>query len=353
MKKMVIDGRHLTGTVRGGVQRYLSEILAELDKIAEPGEYEILIPEKTDILSEYTHIGVVKYGKLQGLLWEQICLPLYLWKKRLYGVFPCTIVPILYPRGIAVLHDVMMAKQPELGDSFSSSAARKLLLLNYKIAAGHADIVCTVSEHSKKDISELYGTELDKICVIGNAWQHIRRIGTDDSWMKKYPQMKEGEYYFSLSANRKQKNFKWIYEMAKRHPDAVFAMAGTQEEWQREQEYEAPNIIHMGYLSDEAVKSCMRHCKAFLFPSLYEGFGIPPMEALAVGAKIVVARTSCLPEIYKDSAYYIDPYCYDYDLEQLLNGTTAPEDAVLSRFSWELSARKLHEVCRRLLSESR
>ena len=66
---MIIDGRQLTGTVRGGVQRYLSEILAELDKIAEPGEYEILIPEKTDILSEYTNIGVVKYGKLQGLLW--------------------------------------------------------------------------------------------------------------------------------------------------------------------------------------------------------------------------------------------------------------------------------------------
>lgn len=348
MKRIVIDGRQMTGTIRGGVQRYISEILMELDKIANPGEYEILIPQKTNICYHYKNIKIVNYGKIQGLLWEQICLPFYLWKNKLYGVFPCTIVPLLYPKGAAVLHDVMIAKKPELGDSFSNPAAKKLLLMNYKIAARHASVVCTVSENSKRDISELYGVKAGDIFVIGNAWQHIMRVETDDGWMKQHPEIKPGEYYFSLSANRKQKNFKWIYEMAKRNPDRIFAMAGTQEEWQREQEYKAPNIIHLGYISDGTIKSLMRHCKAFLFPSLYEGFGIPPMEALAAGAKIVVARTSCLPEIYQESAYYIDPYCYDIDLERLLESETAPAEEVLSQYSWELSARKLYEVCKKL-----
>lgn len=350
MKKVVIDGRQLSGDVKGGVQRYIYEILAELDKIVERGEYEILIPKKTSLAYKYQNIEIVNYGNLQGLLWEQICLPFYLWKNKSWGIFPCTIVPLLYPRGIAILHDVMMAKRPELGDSFSSPIAKKLLLINYKIAAKYADIVGTVSENSKRDIYELYGRKLEDIYVIGNAWQHINRVKKDDSWMEKYPRLQKGEYYFSLSANRKQKNFKWIYEMARRNPNNIFAIAGTQEEWQREQEYNAPNIIHLGFISDGIVKSLMSNCKAFLFPSIYEGFGIPPMEALAAGAKIIVAKTSCLPEIYRDSAYYIDPYCYDIDLEQLLNREVAPAEEVLNRFSWELSAHKLNEVCKKILS---
>lgn len=351
MKKIVIDGRQLTGSVKGGVQRYIYEILIELDRIVKFGEYEIIIPEKASIDYKYKNIEIVNFGKLQGLLWEQICFPFYLWKNKSWGIFPCTIVPLLYPRGVAILHDVMMAKKPELGDSFSNPITKKLLLVNYKIAAKYANIVGTVSENSKRDISELYGRKLEDIYIISNAWQHIKRVDMDDSWMERYPQLRKGEYYFSLSANRKQKNFKWIYEMAQRNPNTIFAMAGTQEEWQREQEYDVPNIVHLGYISDGIVKSLMYNCKAFLFPSIYEGFGIPPMEALAVGAKIIIAKTSCLPEIYGDSAYYIDPYCYDIDLEQLLCMKVAPAKEVLDRFSWEMSAHKLNEVCKKLGTE--
>ena len=347
-RSVVIDGRQLTGNIGGGVQRYISEILFELDKLVKPGEYEILIPKKTNIVCEYKNIKIVNYGRLRGLLWEQICLPFYLWKNKLYGVFPCTIVPLLYPKGIVVLHDVMIASRPELGDSFSNPLAKKLLLANYRIAARHADAVCTVSENSRKDISEIYGKDLDDIHVIGNAWQHMERVQMDDSWRKKYPQLKEGKYYFSLSANRKQKNFKWIYEMAIRNPNVIFAMAGTREEWQRVQEYEAPNIIHLGFVSDGEVKSLMHHCKAFLFPSFYEGFGIPPMEALSAGAKIVIANSSCLPEIYRDSAYYIDPYSYDINLEELLKNKVAPAENVLNRYSWKISACKLNEICKNI-----
>jgi len=346
-KKIVIDGRHLVG-MTGGVQRYLHEILNELDKIASPDDYEILVPKKLDVKNQYKNIKIIKYGNLNGLLWEQLCLPFYIWKNKAYGIFPCTIVPLLYPKGIAILHDVMMAKHPELADSFSNPIAKKLLLVNYKIAATHADIIITVSENSKKDIIELYHTNPQNIYIAGNAWQHINRIQYDESWKDTYPQLKSGEFYFSLSANRKQKNFKWIYEMAKRNPHTIFAMAGTQEEWQREQEYSAPNIIHMGYISDEVIKSLMHHCKAFLFPSLYEGFGIPPMEALAAGAKIIIANTSCLPEIYQDSAYYIDPNSYDIDLDNLLCQKVAPPENVLNRFGWDISAKKINDTCKKL-----
>lgn len=349
-KTLIIDGRQLAGQM-GGVQRVIREHLKELDKIASPGDYEILIPNGVTLDTSYKNINIKNYGSLKGLLWEQICFPFYLLKNHYYGFFPCTITSLLYPKGIVALHDVMMAADKSLADNFASPISKNLLLLNYRIAARRAKIIIVFSEFTKNDIIRIYHTPADKIHVIGHGWQHILKVASDDGWKEKYPMLKSGEYYFSLSANRKQKNFKWIYEVAKRNPDSIFAMAGTQEEWQKQIEFDAPNIIHLGFISDGEIRSLMENCKAFLFPSTYEGFGIPPLEALAVGAKIIVANATCLPELYRDSAYYIDPYDYEVDLDKLLETEVAPASEVLERFSWEKAAAEIHKLRSDLLGE--
>ncbi len=345
-KKIVIDGRQLAGPI-GGVQRSIREIVDELDKIAAPGEYEILVPKKSEIQKQYKNIKVVKYGLFNGLLWEQTSLPFYLFTRRCYGFFPCTIVPLLYPKGIAVIHDIMAKSCPLVAESFKG-IQKKLLLLDYHMACRHADIVATDSEFSKQDILKWYHTPEERIEVVYLSWQHILRVEPDDGWMKRYPQLRSGEFYFSLSANRKQKNFKWIYEVSKRNPDTIFAIAGTREERQSQETFDAPNILYLGYISDGEIRSLMKHCKAFLFPSIYEGFGMPPMEALAAGARIIVANASCLPELYRGSAHYIDPYDYDVDLDRLLEDEVDPPQKVLERFGWDKSAKKIHELAKKL-----
>ena len=93
------------------------------------------------------------------------------------------------------------------------------------------------------------------------------------------------------------------------------------------------------------VGSLYKNCKAFIFPSIHEGFGIPPMEALSQGAKIIVANTTCLPEIYQGCAIYVDPYDTNVDLDKLLKDNEVDDsNKVLARYSWKESALKLYKL---------
>ena len=335
-----IDGRHLISGVHGGVQRFLGEIVAELDKTAKPGEYEICIPEGASVSGSYRNIPVVRYGRLQGLLWEQVSLARYLRKNRRYGIYPCSVVPFTYCKGIAIIHDIMCKTVPMVAKNMNP-VLRLLLTGNFAVAARKATLIGTVSDYSRQEIVKAYAVEPERVFLIHNAWQHFERVVSDDSWKKDHPELVPGEFYFSLSANRIQKNYKWIFEVAKRNPESLFVIAGTQEEWQKQIEFEAKNILHLGELSDGNVRSLMENCKAFLFPSLYEGFGIPPLEALSAGAKIIISNASCLPEIYGDGAHYIDPYDYEADLDRLLAEPVAPAETVLGKYSWEKTAKQL------------
>ena len=95
----------------------------------------------------------------------------------------------------------------------------------------------------------------------------------------------------------------------------------------------------------------MRHCKAFLHPAVFEGFGIPPLEALSQGAKILLSNASCLPELYGDTAAYFDPCGYDVDLDALLAQPVSKPDKLLEKYSWDKTARFWAEQFRRYAVE--
>ena len=108
------------------------------------------------------------------------------------------------------------------------------------------------------------------------------------------------------------------------------------------------NIFFTGYISDSQVKALMKGCRAFIHPAVYEGFGIPPLEAMSCGAQVIASNATCLPELYEDAVHYIDPHDYNVDLESLLQEPVAPPDEILEKFSWEKEAKKLLEILRKL-----
>lgn len=356
----VIDGSFLLEPPLG-VQRYACEITKQLDKlmpdISDKVRLELVVPEtaKTysgeelcDLQKNYQHIHIESFGVRTGRAWEQIDFPRYLRKRGAKGISLCNTVPLQSKGGIVCIHDIVFQTHPEYftepGD-WHEVLFRKMM---YNHAFKNADRIITVSNFSRNEILENYRLKNPNICVAGNAWQHYDREDVDETIFEEYPQIKRKEYYYYLASLAPNKNLNWILENAKHNPEKLYVLSGKSLGDKSGVE-KLSNVLCTGYVSDARARALMKHCRAFLFPSTYEGFGIPPMEALCMGARIVLGNIPSLKEIYKNAAYYIDcdnPHC---DIDKLISEKQVePAETVLSRFSWKNSAEKIADILTKL-----
>ena len=327
-----------------GIQRYSIELLAALDEMAPAGLVELVVPPQVKAPA-YQNIKVVPFGTRHGLAWQQLDYPCYLKRRSAKGLATCNVIPWFGFTGIAVVHDVCYrARQDFYRDTRRDRLSAAWHCLQYRRIAQKAERIITVSEFSKAEIHKYYGVPPEKMDVVYNAWQQMQRIAPDDGVFARHPQLQKGGYYFSMANLLKNKNFPWVLRAAKAKPDAMFAIAGggsLAEEAGRLGLADLPNVVYLGYVSDGEAKSLMANCRAFLFPTLYEGFGIPPLEAVACGAKqILVSDTPCMREVYGDCAGYIDLDTNHGNVDD----TTPPQadpQLLLEKYSWEKSAEKL------------
>ena len=162
--------------------------------------------------------------------------------------------------------------------------------------------------------------------VVYNAWQQMQRIAPDESIFARHPQLKPGQYYFSMANLLKNKNFPWVLRAAGAKPDAVFAIAGggsLAAEAERLGLADLPNVLYLGYVSDGAAKA---------------------LEAAACGApQIIVSDTPCMREVYGPCAAYIDLTTNPGDVDDV-TPATAPTAALLEKYSWDKSAERLLQI---------
>jgi len=353
MKTILINGYFLCRRLTG-IERYAYEITSRLDKLCKPNEIAIIIPVDLVNIPNYKNISIIRYGKtIQHIFWQMFTLQWFLITRRKYIVLEFGNTALPFSPGIVCLHDIYCEFFPEDFKGFRDKVARIYNRLQYRLIAKHSKHIITVSNFSKNQIIKYCKAKPEKITVTYNSWTHFKNIPADFSIFNNYPDLSK-PFYFLLGSLSKRKNIKWIVEYAQKNPNTVFAISGLSLNTLKIDKLlnSIPqNIILLGYLNDSKVKALMTKCKAFILPSYYEGFGITPLEALSCGTQIVIAKAASLPEIYGKTAHYIDPFNTDVNLEALLSEPVEKPDEILAKYSYDISADKMYNICIEIIKE--
>lgn len=308
-KKILINGRFLTQGVTG-VQRYATEVVYALDKLIEENiindvDFEILVPKnyKPNILLE--NISIKKVGILTGHLWEQLELPIYTKSNKLINL--CNTAPILKKKQILTIHDAAVYTNK---NSYNWYFILWYKLL-YKTLTYRLKDIITVSEFSKKEIIKYCNIkDSSKITVIYEGKEHIINSSTDNNILLKNGLQKD-KYLLAVSSLSPNKNFhsivKAIEDLDNKDFDIVIAGGSDPRIFSKTDDGLLNNVKYVGYVTDEELKSLYLHSACFIFPSLYEGFGLPPLEAMACGCPVIASNTSSIPEVCDDAVIYCDP----------------------------------------------
>lgn len=288
-------------------------------------------------------------SQVYGLLWEQLILPQF-GTEGLDVVFcPIGNGPIreIDTPVVLYIHDVSAA----LGHSSSLRFYKKLFV---PWAANAADAVVTVSEFSKKEILEVYDLPREKIHVVHNGLKPLYlsdesgdAVETPERYVLYVGQMNPRKNVAGLVKGFREFNARSdeTYRLVLVGPEnrLIFENLTIDDD---------DDIVQMGYLTDQELKYVYDEADAFLFPSLHEGFGLPPLEAMARGVPVVASRAGALPEVLGDFPTYVDPNDEGSIAEGLASVLLddVPEDrrmdakAHAREFTWEKAADELCAV---------
>lgn len=344
-----INGRFLTQPLTG-VQRFAIEISKELSKIRN--DLVFLTPDDNFIspLGDGLNIKVVKGGG--GHYWEQVILPNYLIKKNnplLINL--CSTAPAYYKNQIVTHHDITYKRYPE---SFSYKFRLFYGWLIPKILKNSRKII-TVSDFSKKEISDFYLIDNNKIEVVYNA------VG--DAFQQVIPEFNPNEKAFALavSSPNYHKNFHGLIESfidSDLDLSLKIIGGGAASFKKMSFDYEKDRrISFLGRVNDETLISLYSNARFFVFPSFYEGFGIPPLEAQKCGCPVISSSEASMPEVLSDSALYFSPHSKSDIKRALYEINTNMELRCklkklgmdnTKRFSWTKSAEKVNDIINNL-----
>ena len=315
---VAIDGRAAARPELGGVERWARELCARLPQL---GDYTVIRPP-------------AKLAHRAGHAWEQVYLPAR--TRRAEALLcPANLAPLAARNAVLVIHDAAPLRHPGW---YSPAYARLQRALLPRIAR-RAEAVITVSEFSRAELRELLGVEA-----------HVVYGGVDPRFSPgAKPAQRPRPYVLTVASQTARKNLKALVPAAKRLGIDVVVAGGHRPQFAREQGLEALTLL--GHVAESQLPGLYTGALAFVLPSLYEGFGLPVLEAMASGTPVLASNTSALPETCGGAARLVDGD-WATAIEELL-GDPAEQQRLrqaglerASAFTWDRTARAVDALIR-------
>ena len=384
IKRIGIDARFY-GPLGKGLGRYIQETVDNVVKIDQTNEYVIFLsPENFD---EFISLNGRVKKVLARVRWytlaEQFVMPWLIFKEKLDLMhFPHFNVPLFTPgKFVVTIHDLILTKFPTMRATTLAPWLYWFKNLSYRfviwLAVKRAEKIIAVSEYTKKDIIEKFKVRPEKISVIYEGVANLAS-GNDSLFVKKLDDRKTllsynivDNFILYVGNAYPHKNLetllKVFLEFHKKYPAIRLVLVGKEDYFYKRLKEEASDlnlwneevpdspVVFAGYVPDAELEILYRQAIFYIFPSLYEGFGLPPLEAMAKGCPVISSDKSCLPEVLGEAALYFNPEDSSdmlIKIERLFNDKNLREVLIkkgyqqIKQYSWWESARQTLEVYR-------
>lgn len=295
MIRLCIDGR-ITGAV--GIGRFIRQLVPLLNR--PPFHITLLVNHKGEDWCK--DLEQVVFGAPIYSMREQFLFPIRIPKCDLFWSphYNVPILPIFAKKRVVTIHDTCHLRYARFFPFYKRKAARFIM----KKAFYHSDCVTTVSEFSKKELQHYFGKEKE-IHTISLGVDHVQeRVSsqTEEEIRLKYRLFPR--FLLFVGNLLPHKNYQVLLEVVSKLsiPDLGLVIIGK-----GKRERTNPRTIFLGQVSDEELLLLYKMAELFVFPSLYEGFGFPPLEAMMVGCPTLVSLRGSLPEVCGSASIYFDP----------------------------------------------
>jgi glycosyltransferase involved in cell wall biosynthesis len=296
---IVINGRFLTQRITG-VQRFAIETVSAIERLlgrdkyaALRGRVRIVAPNGRLTPLALQRIGLEQGGLTVGHSWEQFDLPLLAGGAAVVNL--CALGPILYRRQLVVVHDTTFLAVPRTFSPLTRLFYRMLVPALIRRSAR----VAAVSEFTRGELMSRLNIPPTEVAVCNEGGDHMTAVQSDASILDRL-MLRGRRFFLAVGVGGPNKNLPGLLAAFAnmREPDLTLVIVGQRNpRIHPEGSVDGDGVSYAGYVTDSELRALYEHALALVYPSIYEGFGLPPLEAMVCGCPVIGSDQAALVEI--------------------------------------------------------
>ena len=347
-----IDVTWLKPKKSGGVEFYLKNLVDGMLSLEDDNEYVLFSAKDNEKdLKEYFNdkrisfvvCNTYAFNVKQHLIWQNLFQYKVLKKNNIdfcfFAVYEMPLYKCKKIKCVTMIHDIQAYHYPE----YFSKLENIWFKMGWKKVLKNADEVLTISNYTKEDIKKCFKNKDNINAIYVPVKVDENEMVSFEELEKKY-NIKQNEYYYTVSSMHKHKNLITLIKVIKEIKDknvnvpcklVISGVGGPNKENLLKQISELgieENIVLTNFVSDGEKYSLIKNSNIFLFPSIFEGFGIPPVEAMELGTRVITTKCTSLPEVTKGECEYVDD---PFSIEEWIEKIKKSQDLIPKKFEFK------------------